>query len=106
MDEEESRKAAVKRLKEKRDFWGHVIAYILVNGLLVVIWWVTNDGGHFWPMWSLLGWGIGLVRAVRPSSHTTMNRPSCALYATLGYRSSAVAPESLMRNWTPTGGPE
>jgi hypothetical protein len=37
MDEEERRTAAVKRLKEKRDFWGHVIAYILINGL-VVIW--------------------------------------------------------------------
>jgi hypothetical protein len=61
VDEEERRKAAVKRLKEKRDFWGHVIAYILINGLLVVIWWVTSDGrGHFWPMWSLFGWGIGL----------------------------------------------
>jgi hypothetical protein len=60
VDDEERRKAAVKRLKEKRDFWGHVIAYILVNGLLVVIWWVTSDGaGHFWPMWPLLGWGIG-----------------------------------------------
>jgi len=60
MDEEERRKAAVKRLKDKREFWGHVIAYILVNGLLVVVWWVTSDGGFFWPMWPLLGWGIGL----------------------------------------------
>ena len=60
MDEEERREAAVKRLKAKREFWGHVVAYVLVNGLLVVIWAVTSDSGHFWPMWSMLGWGIGL----------------------------------------------
>jgi len=61
MEDEERRAAAIKRLKEKRDFWGHIVAYILVNGLLVVIWWVTTDGNsHFWPMWPMLGWGIGL----------------------------------------------
>ncbi|MFH1329398.1 MAG: 2TM domain-containing protein [Actinomycetota bacterium] len=60
MDEQERREAAVKRLKGKREFWGHVVAYVLVNGLLVVIWVVTNNVGHFWPMWSMLGWGIGL----------------------------------------------
>jgi hypothetical protein len=60
MDEQATREAAIKRLKAKREFWSHVAAYVLVNGLLVVIWAVTSDGGHFWPMWSLLGWGIGL----------------------------------------------
>ena len=37
MDEQERRETAVKRLKEKREFWSHVMAYVLVNGLLVVI---------------------------------------------------------------------
>lgn len=60
MDEQERREAAVKRLKAKRDFWQHVVVYVLVNALLVVIWAVTRDGGYFWPMWPLLGWGIGL----------------------------------------------
>ena len=61
MDEQERREAAVKRLKEKREFWQHVVIYVLVNAMLVVVWWVTTDGdGHFWPMWPLLGWGIGL----------------------------------------------
>ena len=61
MDDGERREAAVKRLKAKREFWQHVIVYVLVNSLLVVIWWVTGDHHHFWPMWVLLGWGIGLV---------------------------------------------
>jgi len=61
MDEQERREQAVKRLKAKREFWGHVVAYVLVNGLLVVVWAMTNHiGSHFWPMWPLLGWGIGL----------------------------------------------
>ena len=60
MDEQERREAAVKRLKAKREFWGHVAAYVLVNALLVVIWAVTSDGGNFWPLWPILGWGIAL----------------------------------------------
>ena len=61
MDEQERRDAAVKRLKAKREFWQHVVIYVLVNSLLVVIWAVTNEGTYFWPMWPLLGWGIGLA---------------------------------------------
>lgn len=61
MDGQERREAAVKRLKEKRDFWQHLVVYVLVNGLLIVVWWVTNRPGHFWPLWPLLGWGIGLA---------------------------------------------
>jgi len=61
MDEQERREAAVKRLKAKREFWQHVVIYVLVNSLLVVIWAVTNEGTYFWPMWPLLGWGIGLA---------------------------------------------
>ena len=60
MDEQERRAAAVRRLKAKREFWTHVAVYVLVNGLLVVIWAVTSDGGNFWPMWPILGWGIAL----------------------------------------------
>ena len=61
MDEQERREAAVKRLKAKREFWQHVVIYVLVNAMLIVVWSVTNNGGHFWPLWPLLGWGIGLA---------------------------------------------
>lgn len=61
MDEEARREVALKRLKARREFWQHVGVYVLVNALLVVVWAVTGDGGYFWPMWPLLGWGIGLV---------------------------------------------
>ena len=29
--------------------------------LLVTIWLLTTPGGYFWPVWPMLGWGIGLA---------------------------------------------
>ena len=61
MDDLERREAAIKRLRERRDFWTHLVTYIVVNAFLVVVWFVTNDGGYFWPVWPIAGWGIGLL---------------------------------------------
>jgi hypothetical protein len=55
------RARAVKRLKKRRDFYGHILVYLLVNAFLVVIWAVTTPGGFFWPVFPLVGWGIGVV---------------------------------------------
>jgi len=55
------RERAVKRLKKRRDFYGHVLVYLLVNAFLIVIWAVTTPGGFFWPVFPLVGWGIGVV---------------------------------------------
>ena len=57
----ELRERAVRRLKKRRDFRGHVLIYVLVNTFLVVIWAVTNPDGLFWPVFPILGWGIGVV---------------------------------------------
>ena len=37
----------------------HLTVYIVVNVMLVGIW-AASGGGYFWPIWSILGWGIGL----------------------------------------------
>lgn len=58
--EHDLRKRAEKRLRAKRDLGAHLLAYILVNGFLVVIWAMTS-GGFFWPVFPILGWGIGLA---------------------------------------------
>ena len=58
--EEDLREQAVKRLNKKRDFRTHLLMYVLVNAMLVVIWAVTNTG-FFWPIFPILGWGIGVA---------------------------------------------
>jgi uncharacterized ion transporter superfamily protein YfcC len=58
--DQDLRDRALKRLKKRRDFAGHLIVYVLVNSFLIVIWAVTS-GGFFWPMFPLLGWGIGVA---------------------------------------------
>jgi hypothetical protein len=56
------RERAIKRLKKRRDFFGHLLVYALVNAFLVVIWAVTTDAdGFFWPIFPIVGWGIGVV---------------------------------------------
>lgn len=59
-NEEELREAAISRLKKRRDFRGHVFIYIAVNAVLVAIWAVTG-AGFFWPIFPILGWGIGVA---------------------------------------------
>ncbi len=60
-DEQGLREQAVQRLKKKRDFKSHVFIYVAVNALLVVVWATTSDGGLFWPIFPILGWGIGVA---------------------------------------------
>lgn len=38
----------------------HLRAYIAVNLMLVAIWALTG-AGYFWPIWPIVGWGIGLI---------------------------------------------
>ena len=57
--ESDLRQEAIRSLKKKRDFRSHLVAYVLVNALLVVIWAVTS-GGFFWPVFPLIGWGIAV----------------------------------------------
>ena len=54
------RDRAVKRLKKRRDFAAHLLVYAMVNIFLVVIWAVTSTG-FFWPIFPMVGWGIGVV---------------------------------------------
>lgn len=54
------RERATRRLRKRADFRTHLMIYGLVNGFLVLIWWITGPG-LFWPIFPLVGWGIGLV---------------------------------------------
>ena len=33
----------------------------MVNAFLVLIWAMTNPDGLFWPIFPIVGWGIGVV---------------------------------------------
>ena len=56
------RSQAVERLKKKRDFKAHLLIYFCVNAFLVVIWAVSrDDGDFFWPIFVIVGWGIGVL---------------------------------------------
>lgn len=46
--------------KNERDFRSHVVIYLAVNTMLVVIW-AVSGAGFFWPIWPILGWGVGLA---------------------------------------------
>jgi hypothetical protein len=55
------RQRAVRQLKKRRDFYGHLLVFVLVNAAVITIWAWLGDGGFFWPGFLILGWGIGLV---------------------------------------------
>ncbi len=57
---EVDRKQAIKSIKNRRALMSQVVAFCVVNILMIVIWLATG-GGYFWPGWVLLGTGIALV---------------------------------------------
>lgn len=59
-EQSELREQAVVRLRQKREFGAHLLAYGMVNTIFVVIWAVTG-AGFFWPIFPLMGWGIGIA---------------------------------------------
>src|SRR5689334_169159 len=58
--DESERDAVRKQLQSRRDFASHLIAFVLVNTAVVLIW-ATTGQGYFWPAWLIGLWGIGLV---------------------------------------------
>ena len=71
--------AAIERIQAKRAFWRHATIYVAVNLLLIAIWAITSRG-YFWPIWPILGWGVGLganyrkVFLTRPISDDEIRR--------------------------------
>jgi 2TM domain len=50
---------AATQIQRWRDFGSHAAAYVVMNVIFVVIWALTGEG-FFWPIFPLIGWGIGL----------------------------------------------
>lgn len=61
-DEQEMRELAFKRVKDRRDFYGHLVTYLVINAFLWGLWALTTGFDSYpWPIWVSLGWGIGVV---------------------------------------------
>lgn len=58
MTEEKIYEEARKRVKAKRDAWGHLGAWATVNIILVIVWALTDLGGYPWFLWPLGIWGV------------------------------------------------
>lgn len=63
------RSLAIKRLRAKHAFRIHLLVYLAINALLIAIWAglgssVSIPGlspTFFWPIFPILGWGLGLA---------------------------------------------
>lgn len=57
--EREIRKRIEKRIEERNGYYIHVVAFVLVNAFLWMIYLMTMPGEFMWPLIPLFGWGIG-----------------------------------------------
>jgi hypothetical protein len=58
------REQAISQLEHKREFHRHLTAYVMVNGLLWLVWGLVYAAGGTWfpwPVFPMMGWGIGLT---------------------------------------------
>jgi len=60
MQEDEKYKKAKERVKEIKDFYGHLLVYVVVNIGIFIINYIVSPG-TYWFYWVLIGWGIGLA---------------------------------------------
>ncbi|MBS1563579.1 MAG: 2TM domain-containing protein [Bacteroidetes bacterium] len=49
-----------KTARKRTAFKMLLLRYVVINIMLVAIWFFTNRSGYFWPVWCMLGWGLGL----------------------------------------------
>lgn len=51
--------------QRRASFKRHLVTYVIVNGALWLLWYFTGADRYGsslpWPIWSTLGWGIGLA---------------------------------------------
>jgi hypothetical protein len=52
-----------KEAEARAGFKSHFTTYILANVFFIGIWYFSggSTGRHFWPIWAMLGWGVGLL---------------------------------------------
>lgn len=61
------------RPTERGDLQRHAVSYALTMVVLVAIWALTG-AGYFWPVWPMLGWGIGVASHAAEARGLPMGR--------------------------------
>lgn len=59
-NEREQYESAKKRVKEIKEFYSHLLAYVVVNLFLMAVNLLTSPE-YLWFFWPMLGWGIGIA---------------------------------------------
>ncbi|MDH4116694.1 MAG: 2TM domain-containing protein [Acidimicrobiia bacterium] len=57
---DESRKHAIRRIRARRHFAMYLVLYLAFATYFIALW-ARSDAHDFWPIWPLLGGGIGLA---------------------------------------------
>lgn len=58
--EQSSYQQAQKKVKAIREFYEHLMVFILVTVILIAIN-LTTSPEYLWFIWAVMGWGIGVV---------------------------------------------
>ena len=78
MSEDAEHIQATERVRVARDVEWHLITFVVVNAFFVLVWWI--NGGGFWPVVTLVFWGVGLglhvwyVSRIEPLSDDALRR--------------------------------
>ena len=57
----ELREYAARRLKKQAAFKNYLWVWLGVSVLTSAIWFFTSPGQYFWPVWVILGMGVGAL---------------------------------------------
>lgn len=63
MDNEKKDALLWKMAKKRAAFKWSLVSYMFVNAFLIAIWYFSldDDDTYFWPVWPMLGWGLGIA---------------------------------------------
>jgi hypothetical protein len=58
--DDQLRAQALTELRKRRELASHVLAFVMVNTFVVIVWYASG-AGFFWPVFPIFAWGIGIV---------------------------------------------
>lgn len=62
MDDQQRDELLWKMARKRAAFKRSLSVYVFVNAFLIGVWYFSSSPqSYFWPIWPILGWGIGLL---------------------------------------------